>query len=61
MAADRATAKLRALNERQLREGVARLRADLEAMRSLGIIDDRGNRIRKDLPDEMMGGAHDVV
>lgn len=56
-----AAARLRALNEQQSRKGVARLRADLQAMRSLGIIDARGNRIRKDLPAEMMGGSLDVV
>lgn len=56
-----AAARLRALNERQSAEGVVRLRADLEAMRKLGIIDDRGRRVRKELPAEMSGGTSDVV
>jgi hypothetical protein len=30
-------------------------------MRRLSIIDDRGNRIRKDFPDEMMEEDVDVV
>jgi len=43
------------------KEGVARLRADLEAMHELRIIDDRGTRIRTDLRTEMLEGAADVV
>lgn len=46
-------AELRTLNERQSSEGVSRLLADLETMRERGVIDERGRRIRQDLPPEM--------
>jgi hypothetical protein len=47
-----AVAKLRTLNERQVREGVKRLRADLKVLRELGIIDELGNRVRRQFPAE---------
>lgn len=56
-----AAARLRALNERCSKAGVARLRAKLAAMHDLGIIDERGKRIRKDVPAEMLEEAADAV
>lgn len=50
-------ATLRALNERQSAEGLARLRDELDAMRAKGIIDEKGNRLRKNLPAEMLQGT----
>ena len=50
-------ATLRALNERQSTEGLARLQDELDEMRAKGIIDGKGNRVRKDLPAEMLQGA----
>lgn len=49
-----AAAELRALNERQSHEGLGRLRADLKTMRELGKINEKGHRIRTDLPAEML-------
>lgn len=56
-----AAARLRTLNERQAHAGVARLQADLEALRGLGIIDEQGHRLRADLPAEMFESTPDVV
>jgi hypothetical protein len=56
-----AAARLRALNERQAREGVERVRADLKAFLELGVIDQRGRRVRRELPAEMLEEASDVV
>ena len=56
-----AAARLRALNEAQAREGVDRLRADLKAFRDLGIVDERGKRVHRELPAEMLEEASDVV
>ena len=56
-----AAARLRTLNERQASEGVARLRADLQAFRDLGIVDERGNRVRREFPSEMSEDTSDVV
>jgi hypothetical protein len=54
-------AKLRTLNERQAREGVARLRADLQAFRELGIVDELGKRVRRAFPSEMLEEPPDDV
>ena len=54
-------AKLRTLNERQAREGVARLRADLQAFRELGIVDELGKRVRREFPSEMLEEPPDDV
>ena len=54
-------AKLRTLNERQAREGVERLRADLQAFRDLGIIDELGNRVRREFPAEKLEDPPDDV
>ena len=56
-----AAARLRVLNERQARKGVERLRADLKAFRDLGIVDERGKRVHRELPAEMLEEASDVV
>lgn len=56
-----AAARLRTLNERQATEGVARLRADLQAFRDLGIVDEQGNRVRREFPIEMSEDTSDVV
>ena len=56
-----AAARLRALNERQAREGVERLRADLKASRDLAVVDERGKRVRRELPAEMLEETSDVV
>ena len=48
-----ASAELRVFNEQQSHEGLGRLRADLMAMRAKGIVDEKGNRLRKDLPATM--------
>ncbi len=53
--------KLRRRNGRQIRKGVKTLRRDLSAMRRRGIIDNRGVRIRKELPAEMLEGTSDAV
>ena len=42
-----AAATLRALNERQSHEGLGRLQADLRAMRDQGILNDKGERLRR--------------
>ena len=44
-----AAGRLRALNQRQAREGVERLRIDLKALRDLGIVDEHGKRVRREL------------
>jgi hypothetical protein len=54
-------AKLRALNERQAREGVERLRADLQVFRDLGIIDELGNRVRREFPAQKLEEPPDDV
>lgn len=46
-----AAGALNALNERQSYKGLARLRADLEAMQMRGILDEDGNRISNNLPE----------
>ena len=56
-----AAARLRNVNKRQAREGVARLRADLKALHRAGIIDHQGRRIRATLPPAMVDPASDVV
>lgn len=56
-----AAAKLRAVNERQARGGVERLRGDLKALRDLAIVDEDGKRVRRELPAEMAEKAFDVV
>ena len=56
-----AAARLRRLNERQTHEGVARLRADLVVFRDLGIVDEQGQRVRKEFPAELLEEISDVV
>lgn len=56
-----AAARLRALNEQAAHEGIGRLRSALRYLRQTGVIDDRGNRIRKDLPREMLEDPPDAV
>jgi hypothetical protein len=56
-----AAARLRTLNERQASEGVTRLQADLRALRDLGIVDERGNRVRREFPADTSEDASDVV
>ena len=56
-----AAAGLRTLNARQAQQGVARLRADLGALRELGIVDEQGNPVHKDFPAQMLEEASDVV
>ena len=46
-------------NERQLEEGLARVEANTREMKAKGILDEHGNRIRKDLPAEMLEGDKD--
>lgn len=56
-----AAARLQALNQRQARKGVDRLRTDLKALRERGIVDEHGKRVRGELPAEMVEEASDVV
>lgn len=56
-----AAARLRLLNESQTHEGAARLRANLQALHELGIIDRGGNRLRTEWPAARLQGASDVV
>ena len=56
-----AAARLQTLNERQASEGVPRLQADLRALRDLGIVDERGNRVRREFPADTSEDASDVV
>ena len=56
-----AAAQFRALNERQATEGVARVGADLRALRERGIIDEKGNRTSPTLPKAMTDTEADVV
>jgi len=53
-------ARLRALNERQAHEGLARLRADLAQLEEMGIVDATGRRIQKELPAEVLEGSYDA-
>jgi len=54
-------ARLRELNERQAREGVARLRHDLTRQHQAGIIDANGRRLQQTLPERMSDPSSDVV
>ena len=56
-----AAERLRTLNARQAQQGVARLRADLSALRELGIVDEVGNPVHQDFPAQMLEEASDVV
>jgi len=56
-----AAAGFRTLNARQAQQGVARLRADLRALRELGIVDEQGNPVHQDFPAQMLAEASDVV
>ena len=56
-----AVTRLRELNERQANKGVLRLHKDLNAQREAGIIDERGRRLRPELPAQMADPASDVV
>jgi len=46
-------------NEQQLEDGRARVGANIREMQAKGILDEHGNRVRKDLPAEMMEGDKD--
>lgn len=54
-------ARLRALNEGQIREGAGRLKDDLKVLHDSGIIDRQGHRIRNDGPAASSDRASDVV
>lgn len=56
-----AATRLRALNEQAAHEGIGRLRSALRDLRQAGVIDDRANRIPRDLPREMLEDAPDAV
>jgi hypothetical protein len=56
-----AATRLRVLNEQAAQEGIGRLRSALHDLRQAGVIDDRANRISKDLPREMLEDAPDAV
>jgi len=56
-----AAARLRTLNTRQAHQGVARLRADLRALRELGVVDEQGNPVHQDFPSQLLEEASDVV
>ena len=56
-----AAARLRALNENQVREGAGRLKDDLKVLHDSGIIDRQGRRIRNDSPNASSERASDVV
>lgn len=53
-------ARLRALNERQAHEGLARLRADLAQLEEMGIVDASGRRIQQELPADVLEGSYDA-
>ena len=50
-------AKHDAVMERVREEGAKRIRASVEKLLALGIIDKDGNRIKKELPADMRPGA----
>jgi hypothetical protein len=50
-------AEHRALMDRVLEEGEKRIRASCERLKALGIVDKDGNRIKKELPADMLPGA----
>ena len=54
-------AKLREINERRSRKGVASVKATLKLLRERGIIDEKGRRISKELPARMTQGRSSVV
>ncbi len=56
-----AAARLRALNERQAREGISVLRADLLALRAQGIVDGNGNRKHRSAAKPVSKRRSDVV
>ena len=56
-----AAERLRSLNEEQAVHGVARLRADLAALRAKGVVDDAGRRLEAAPPAVEHDGAADVV
>jgi len=56
-----AAARLRTLDARQAQQGVARLRADLSALRELGIVDEQGNAVHQGFPAQLLEEASDVV
>ncbi len=56
-----AATRLRNLNERQAREGVARLRRAFKAQQEAGIIDGKGSRLRPERPPSKAGPSSDVV
>ena len=44
-------------HERLLDAAAERIHAAVRELRELGIIDDKGNRVRRDLPEDMREGA----
>jgi hypothetical protein len=52
---------MRQMNARQAHQGVARLQADLKALRELGIVDEQGNPVHQDFPSQLLEEASDVV
>lgn len=44
---------LRTLNEQQTAEGLPRLRLRLRALQEKGIIDEKGNLLKKDMPTDI--------
>jgi hypothetical protein len=55
-----AAEQLRRLNERQVRDGIDRLRAELTEMREEGILDPDGRRIGDAPSDEILDQTYDV-
>jgi hypothetical protein len=46
-------------NEQQLKDGLDRVDANRREMQAKGILDEHGNRVRKELPEEMLEGDKD--
>ena len=53
------TKALEEWNERQLAAGHARVLETMREMQAKGIIDEQGNRVRKELPEAMLNGDRD--
>jgi hypothetical protein len=51
------TRERRRIVQQILADGPARLEAELARLRSVGVIDEAGNRISTELPPDMMPGA----
>lgn len=57
----REAAEFHRRNLRSMRAGVAKLKANLKRQRELGIIDERGRRTKRELPEEMLKGTSEAV